>query len=52
MVRECDCARFRTVVKTVAELWLELWPEFEGTLSGGRELKRKPHAWPFVYEQN
>ena len=44
MVRECDCVRFRTVAKTGAELWLELGPEFEGTLFGGRGLKRKPDA--------
>jgi hypothetical protein len=30
MVTECDCVRFRTVAKTVAELWLELGPKYEG----------------------
>jgi hypothetical protein len=34
------------VTTTGAELWLELGPEFVGTLYGGRELKRKPRAWP------
>ena len=30
MVREYDRDRFRTVVKTGAELWLQLGPEYEG----------------------